>query len=217
MVYLVLIDCALSFFQNFPCRFLLSELECDLPCDESFFDSPHPYSEPGFTFSRQVTIKTAFEQLFTYQGGPGPLLAIKPTVLDMFILVHRKPKNHVKYTESRDIANKRSVLYVHISNQMALLMPLLRFRNSREVLDQDASVKATKSALAIWRAVWVEMRSKIDEQQWSAMGFWKNGFNYWCIAQFLMNKKTMVDPAMRLNFDDDKLERLKLLLHDDSD
>lgn len=100
---------------------------------------------------------------------------------------------------------------------MALLMPLLRIRNSREVLDQDASVKASKSALAIWRAVWADMRSKIDEQQWASMGFWKNGLNYWCIAQFLMKKGAMVDSAMRLNLEDDKLDRLKLLLQDDSD
>jgi hypothetical protein len=99
---------------------------------------------------------------------------------------------------------------------MTLLAPLLRAGRSHE-LDQDVSIKATKSALSRWRDIWINMRAKINDDEWAAMGFWKNGYNYWAVAQLLMSKKDKVDSVMRMDFGEDKLEKLKLLVQDDSD
>ena len=65
--------------------------------------------------------------------------------------------------------------------------------------------------------MWLAKRSKISEQDWAVMGFWKNGYNYWSIAQLMMSKKDSVDSIMRMDFGEDKLEKLKALLQDDSD
>lgn len=89
MAHVVLIDCAFSFFNNYPCRLVASELECDLPCAEALFDSQHPYSEPGFAFARPFTVNGAFEQFFAYGDGSEPVSSARLTVFDMFITIHR--------------------------------------------------------------------------------------------------------------------------------
>lgn len=101
MAWIIAIDCAFTFFQNFPCRLALAELACDLPCEESIFESQHPFSEPNFLPSRQLTVNDAFEQLFVEcpeaaLPASERLLAAKLTVLDMFILVHGllRPSSH---------------------------------------------------------------------------------------------------------------------------
>lgn len=94
-------DCAFSFFQNYPCRLSYIELECELPCEESIFNSPHPFSEPHFRFSRDVIVREAFRDLFEENPSVGGSLKYPPshapsltnpmqfTVLDMFIMIHR--------------------------------------------------------------------------------------------------------------------------------
>jgi len=49
------------------------------------------------------------------------------------------------------------------------------------------------------------------------MGFWKNSYNYWSVAQLLLSKKDKVDSVLRMEFGEDKLEKLKLLLQDESE
>lgn len=68
------------------------ELECDLPSEESFFDSDHPYSEPGFIFSRSLTVGDAFEQFFASEDNNGyeAVQSLGLKVLDMFVIIHRK-------------------------------------------------------------------------------------------------------------------------------
>lgn len=61
------------------------------------------------------------------------------------------------------------------------------------------------------------MRAKINDDEWTTMGFWKNGYDYWVVAHLLMSKKDKVDSVMRMDFGEDKLEKLKLLVQDDSD
>jgi hypothetical protein len=80
-----LLDCAFYFYQNYPRRLTLTEMECDLPCAESLFCSDHPFAEPNFRFSRGLQLSEAFENLFkeTPESPPMDL-----TTLDMFILIH---------------------------------------------------------------------------------------------------------------------------------
>lgn len=108
------------------------------------------------------------------------------------------------------------VLYAYVNAQMTLLTPLLRVRKSREI-DEDTSIKAIKGALNMWYTIWINLRSTITDQEYAAMGFWKNGYNYWLIAQLLMSKKDKVDSVMRMDFGEDKLKKLRLLLQDDHD
>jgi hypothetical protein len=95
MNIITLMDCALSFFANFPCRLTVSEMRFDLPCEENLFSSSHPFAEPKFSPSRHLTTYEAFQSLFGQlksttvpnQGKKGNPLGLNP--MDMFILVHR--------------------------------------------------------------------------------------------------------------------------------
>lgn len=99
MTIISLMDSAFSFFQNYPCRLAHIEMDCDLPCEESVFGSIHPFAEPNFRLSRELTVSEAFQNLFDerpedpphslhesskQEGNPMGL-----TVYDMFLLIHR--------------------------------------------------------------------------------------------------------------------------------
>lgn len=48
------------------------------------------------------------------------------------------------------------------------------------------------------------------------MGFYKNGYNFWLVAQLLITKKDSLDVTMRMEVKcEDKLDKLKVLLQDD--
>lgn len=90
---LSLLDCAFFFYQNYPCRLTHSEMECDFPCEETLFKSEHPYADPNFQFSRDLTIYKAFQSLFEppesgHHISESNRMAL--TVMDMFILIHGK-------------------------------------------------------------------------------------------------------------------------------
>lgn len=102
MHFIILVDCAYSFFQNYPCRLILPELECDFPCEEHIFDSPHPYSEPSFRFSRGIKVDDALIKLFKEPPekshssnqqaqfrSDDNTMDEKFTFLDTFVLIHR--------------------------------------------------------------------------------------------------------------------------------
>ena len=86
-----LLDCAFFFYQNYPCRLTHSEMECELPCEEAIFEAEHPFSEPNFRFTRDLTLYGAFQNLFdpSHEAGQSPDPSqMDLTVLDMFILIH---------------------------------------------------------------------------------------------------------------------------------
>ncbi|KAL1886791.1 hypothetical protein Plec18167_000726 [Paecilomyces lecythidis] len=225
-----LLDCAFSFYQNYPCRLTHNEMECDLPCEESIFSSQHPFAEPNFRFTRNVTIHEAFQQLFSEEPTSSkptldrsqPLSSssmrnledLQLTVLDMFILIH--------------------LLYAFINSHMTLLDPFARMQRARSKADtpsladssrspsresalpDDSILGAIRTALARWRSLWLALNSKVPSHEWAAMGFYKNGYNFWLVAQLLITKKDSVDVTMRMEVKcEDKLEKLKVLLQDD--
>jgi hypothetical protein len=87
-----LLDCAFSFYQNYPCRLSHTELQWDFPCQESIFASEHPFAEPGFQVSRGLTLGDAFSSLFEENSGAEPSavpnIIANLEVLDMFVLIH---------------------------------------------------------------------------------------------------------------------------------
>jgi hypothetical protein len=89
-----LLDCAFSFYQNYPCRLTVAEMEFELPCEESVFQAEYPFAEPHFRFARNITVLRAFQGLFndTYQRGSPQrspdTTHMDLTALDMFILIH---------------------------------------------------------------------------------------------------------------------------------
>jgi hypothetical protein len=93
---MTLLDCAFSFFSNFPCRLTITEMKFDLPCEDLLFASNNPFSEPTFKASRRLTTYEAYKSLFlqdktsppTSQSKKANPLGLNP--MDMFILIHRK-------------------------------------------------------------------------------------------------------------------------------
>lgn len=108
---------------------------------------------------------------------------------------------------------------------MAILTPLIRIRHnspsssssSHDITQNDTTLRILKQALLTWRLAWTSLRAQIPDSEWAEMGFWKHGYNYWLIAQLLMYKKDKVDCIMRMDYGEDKLEKLKVLLADEDD
>lgn len=90
---MTLLDVAFVFFSNFPSRLATPELRFDLHCEEDLFASPHPFSEPSFKLSRNLTVYEAFKSLFSKEKTqPRDATIANPLglgVVDMFTLVHR--------------------------------------------------------------------------------------------------------------------------------
>jgi hypothetical protein len=110
-----LLDCAFSFYQNYPCRLSHTELQWDFPCQETIFASEHPFAEPGFQVSRGLTLGEAFSSLFEENSGAEPS-AVPDTianleVLDMFVLIHGTyhPISCFPFQQT----NKSSVICLH--------------------------------------------------------------------------------------------------------
>ncbi|KAJ5040593.1 uncharacterized protein L3040_006245 [Drepanopeziza brunnea f. sp. 'multigermtubi'] len=205
---MTLFDCAFCFFVNFPCRISVSEMEFDLPCEESFFASHHPFSEPGFTFSRNITTVDAFQSLFKpsqiSQGPSRNPYNLNPA--DMFILIH--------------------MLYVSAHTQIIHFPTSI----SRSEGDPDTStpagplaqasesgISAIKTALSNWRLLWIAIRASIPNDAWAALGFFRNGYNYWLVTQLIISHKGSADILMKMEVGcEDTLKQLRLLLKDGS-
>jgi len=217
MNIMTLLDCAFSFFANFPCRLVLSEMKFDLPCEEHLFVSPHPFSEPNFFASRHITIQEAFRSLFGQfnpsivpnQGMKDNPLGLNPT--DMFALIH--------------------LLYVHAHTHMTLFaIPISHARPLSSSSDHssqsssspqpshssnnaDTNISLINAALSRWRSLWFTIRSNIPNHKWASLGFFRNGYNYWLVTQLLINNKGSADVLMGMEVGcDDAVEQLKGLL-----
>jgi hypothetical protein len=93
-----------------------------------------------------------------------------------------------------------------------------RGANRHSVIPEDCIVAAIRLALARWRTLWMALRSQVPSHEWAAMGFFKNSYNFWLVAQLLITKKESVDVVMRMEVKcEDKLAKLKVLLHDEPD
>lgn len=206
---MVLLDCAFTFFANFPCRFALSELEFELPCDERFFSSLRPFAEEGFSASRRHTITLAFHSLFEQHDPQQRLLGLANTeaslgpldfnCMDMFILIH--------------------LLYVCAHTHVTM------FSSQRSRLDGGTSGNVTptvnsnrariESALAHWRTLWAAIRATISNAQWSELGFITNGYHYWLVTQLLISHPGGSDllRGMPVNCED-TLKHIQTLLRD---
>ncbi|CRG88903.1 Regulatory protein ADR1 [Talaromyces islandicus] len=218
-----LLDCAFSFYQNFPCRLTPAELECDLPCDNLVFNSEHPFTHAKFRFTRETTVYEAFQYLFdesqpipTQKGTQAATTDMSLTVLDTFILIH--------------------LLYAYINSHMTVLAPIIRLRQFREksgsltpsngsrsasrktIIPEDPILGHIRTALARWRTVWINLREQIPAHEWASMGFFKNGYNFYLVAQLLTTQKQSVDVIMQMEVKcEDKLGKLKVLLQDEND
>ncbi|GAB7353526.1 hypothetical protein MBLNU459_g3968t2 [Dothideomycetes sp. NU459] len=106
------------------------------------------------------------------------------------------------------------MLYVHTNTYMNLTT-LLKLPSSR-FREHDPTLAAMKRALLVWRDLHMELRAKMTEQEFTSLPFWKNGYNYWLVTHLLISKKDKLDVVMRMDISEDKLEKLRLLLQDES-
>ncbi|KLJ10657.1 hypothetical protein EMPG_13964 [Blastomyces silverae] len=209
MILVSMIDSAMPFYQNYPSRLTNIELQCDLPCHESQFAARHPFLEPDFRLSREMTVYQAFQNLFVENGPVRPLFVHRGTdklhlgILDMFLLIHRKFPPHKK-------------IYAHIHMIINLAMP--QFRNGNTNQPDCATVSGIKVALEHWRSLWISLRTELPSSEWERVGFFRGAYNYWLVAQLLISKNASVDILMRMDINcEDKLSQLKVLLPDDYD
>jgi len=198
------LDCAFLFYQNYACRMTLTELGFDLPCEESLFDSRNPFAEPSFRFSRDMTLRMAFEALLSSGDNAvsddgssthQPMNWLGLSVLDMFILMH--------------------VLYYFIHVRMSLLIPLSGLDSSGSTGNaaEGPIMARIQHALICWKDHWIALRKEEPKGKWETPGLFKNSYNFWLVAHLLVSKKDSVDVIAFMEPKcEDKLERLKILV-----
>ncbi|QSS50895.1 C2H2 finger domain-containing protein [Histoplasma capsulatum var. duboisii H88] len=202
MALLSMIDCAMPFYQNFPSRLTNCELQCDLPCQKSLFVARHPFLEPNFRLSREMTVYQAFQNLFVESGPVRPLFVDHCTnklhlgIMDMFQLIH--------------------LIFAHIHLVINLSMP--RFGNGIANQQELTTVSGIKVALEHWRSLWISLRTELHGDEWEGVGFFRGAYNFWLVSQLLISKSASVDILMKMDINcEDKLSQLKALIADDFD
>ncbi|KAJ5632755.1 hypothetical protein N7490_009094 [Penicillium lividum] len=205
-----LMDCAFFFFQNYPYRLSTAEIENEFPCEQSLFQSKHPFSEPNFRLSRNLTLYEAFQNLFARpQDSPGQTPDPSPmdlTVFDMFILIH------ILFA----FINTHMVLVGTLGRHSEVIQLQQKSSNGKSAIPEDSLLSSIMTALNRWHDHWLKLRTQVSNDEWTSMGFLKNGYNFWLVSQLLVTKKDAVDVLMRMEVNcDDKLEKLKVLLQDD--
>ena len=237
---MTLLDCAFSFFANFPCRLTLSEMKFDLPCEEIFFSSLHPFQEQSFTFSRRITVQEAFHSLFPQEKSTSPTsssgkkanpLGLNP--MDMFILVH-STYNWILVKsrfQSWSVLTISTVLYVYTLTHITLFSSSLSHSTGQSSpnlsrtstpggpttssYSTDSNHALIKAALSRWRCLWTAIRSNIPSHAWASLGFFRNGYNYWLVTQLLINNKGSADLMMGMEVGcEDTLKQLKGLVRE---
>lgn len=223
-----LLDCAFFFYQNYPCRLTHAEIEAELPCEEALFRSPHPFQDPKFRFSRDITLYQAFQHMFEPTTPDDPRASPPPpkmdlTVLDMFIIIHGA--HACQKAALAGLTIYLAVLFAFINTHMTLVGLLKRQALviqsaqtdwGKSMIPEDSILNSIRTSLTRWRDYWVALRSQVSNDEWASMGFYKNGYNFWLVSQLLITKKDAVDVIMQMEVHcEDKLEKLKVLLQDE--
>lgn len=81
-------------------------MDFDLPSKDSVFEAVHPFSEPDFTFKREMNAKTALRALF--DGHHASLSCQAISMFDTFVLIHSRSSKAFSKDVSAPIANEAS-------------------------------------------------------------------------------------------------------------
>ncbi|KAF4463228.1 Peptidase S33 tripeptidyl aminopeptidase-lik [Fusarium albosuccineum] len=199
-----LLDCAFLFYSNYPCRLGFTELGSDLPCDNSVFNTKHPFAEENFSFRRGSTTADAFEELFrgqsdsssaqqqydaaSYTNHAAEHVGGTYTILDLFLTIH--------------------LLYVFIRTNMSLLRPLYAaigqgrpnstFDQPPWVNSGDQVTAATQHALKRWRSMWLKVRADTPQDVWRATGMYRNAYSFWLVGHLLTEKSEALDLVRKI-------------------
>ena len=85
-------------------------------------------------------------------------------------------------------------------------------------LPEDSTLAGIRKALTRWHEHWLTLRTTIPSHEWASLGFYTNGYNFWLVSQLMVTKKDSMDVVMNMEVKcEDKLEKLKVLLQDDSE
>jgi hypothetical protein len=97
------------------------------------------------------------------------------------------------------------------------LIQISQSHSSADLLAQPGSPLVTiQKALDRWYKLWIELKNNIQINEWAYIGFYKNAYNFWLVAQLLVRKEESLDIIMKMEgLCDDKLEQLNVLLWDE--
>lgn len=92
------------------------------------------------------------------------------------------------------------------------------YSNGQSTIPEDSLLSSIMTALNRWRDYWFALRSQTSNDEWASMGFYKNSYNFWLVSHLLVTKKDAVDVLMEMEVScEDKLEKLKVLLQDETE
>ncbi|RKF57008.1 C2H2 finger domain protein [Golovinomyces cichoracearum] len=200
-----LFDCALSFFSHFPCRLTLPEMEFDLTCEDRLFFSHHPFSEPNFLLSRNLTTFDAFQSLFIKIPARPDVNTVDENPLglnatDMFTLIH--------------------LLFVYVQTQMVMFTPPFRLVPPETQMSQnlpvttpssDSNISIMKAALARWHSIWINISVNVRPDGAADQSLLhKNALNYLMITQLILMNPSSAEILMHMEVGcDDALSQLR--------
>lgn len=223
---------------------MVAELECDLPCKETTFNSEHPFMEDDNIFAPRLTISRAFSSLFQLRvKRRTSSIAVIPkeettptdeyinvgeviefTRFDLFIMIHCK--------SSRCSAHKQPpltwtiVLYTYILSYVMTLsfsLPVASLKStsgqtSSGKLRRGALTEEIREALGQWKFLWDQALVQAADQPHRLAGMFRNAFSFWLVAKSIINKEESIHviTTMEVNCDD-ALTKLKVLFQNDND
>ena len=83
---------------------------------------------------------------------------------------------------------------------------------------EHVTLERIRSALSRWRDIWTVLRSQVSSDEWSLMGFYKNGYNVLLVSHLLVTDRRFSDLIMNMEVNcPDKLKRLSVLIQNDRD
>jgi hypothetical protein len=61
-----------------------------------------------------------------------------------------------------------------------------------------ANLAPIKAALSRWRNLWFMIKEQHTPEEWTKVGLFKNGYNYWLITQMIVNHKGGAEVLMNM-------------------
>ncbi|KAJ5311077.1 C2H2 finger domain protein [Penicillium atrosanguineum] len=204
-------------------------MECELPCEDSVFNSRRPFAEPNFRSTRRTTISEAFRYLFEdnclrspswFDSSPISLCESNPMGLTIFDICSH---NHLL------TISLHAVLHAYINQNLGLLPFQIRNLQATQRpqppgcketyrLGTTADLKGIGiiRALSRWREYWVKLHRQLSRDEWTSIGFCKNGYKFYLVLQLIVDKGS-IDKLKAMEMQcEDRMETLRALLLDEN-
>lgn len=118
---------------------------------------------------------------------------------------------------------KITVIYCFIDSYITGFLPIIRISQQPDpastegVTSHESTLTSISTVLTRWHTLWIGLQKEVQREEWEAMGFYKNGYNFWLLTQLLVRKSESTNLLLTEGQCDDKLEKLNALVKEESE